>query len=82
MPVNLTPADLAAIERSLSAPRSGRYLAEKGGDHAGALALHDWNARVSAALLHPLHSQPRWVLQRGSRTNRRASFPSSRAPRT
>lgn len=55
MPVTLTLADMAAIERALSTPRFGRYLAEKGGNHAGALALYDWNARVSAALMHPLH---------------------------
>lgn len=55
MPSPLSPADVAAIARALSVPRFGRYLAEKGGNAADALALYDWNARVSAAFLHPLH---------------------------
>ena len=55
MPTSLSPADVAAISRALSMPRFGRYLAETGGNATKALALYDWNARVSAAFLHPLH---------------------------
>ena len=55
MPTPLNPADVAAISHALSRPRFGRYLAETDGNAAKALALYDWNARVSAAFLHPLH---------------------------
>lgn len=55
MPFTPSLADTAAIAHALSAPRFGRYLAEARGNQATALALYDWNARISAAFLHPLH---------------------------
>ncbi len=55
MPTPSKPADVAATSHALSMPRFGPYLAETGGSATKALAPHDWNARVSAAFLHPLH---------------------------
>jgi hypothetical protein len=48
------PHDGPRLERWLSAPRLGRYLSATDGDRARALLLYDWNARVSAAVLHDL----------------------------
>lgn len=44
------PAELATIERRLSAERLGPYRAACGGDLADALSLYEWNAEVSGAL--------------------------------
>jgi len=55
MPIAPSSTDVAAISHALSMPRFGRYLAETRGNAAEALALYDWNARVSSAFLHPLH---------------------------
>ncbi|MFG1955417.1 hypothetical protein [Micromonospora sp. NPDC048830] len=43
-------ADLATLERRFSAERLAPYRAACGGDLAGAVALYEWNAEVSAAL--------------------------------
>jgi Abi-like protein len=48
------PDDGPWLERWLSAPRLGRYLAATGDDRARALLLYDWNARISAAVLRDL----------------------------
>lgn len=48
------PADGSWIERWLSAPRLRRYLDAAAQDRQRALALYDWNARVSAAVLRDL----------------------------
>jgi hypothetical protein len=45
------PEDGPWLERWLSTPRFGRYLAAAGGDGERALGLYDWNARISAAVL-------------------------------
>lgn len=42
------------VEAWLSAPRFAVYLTATGGDRARALALYEWNAQLSAALLHDL----------------------------
>ena len=42
------------VEASLSVPRFAVYLAATGGDRDWALALYEWNAQLSAALLHDL----------------------------
>lgn len=42
------------VEAWLSAPRFAVYLTATGGDRARALALYEWNAQISAALLHDL----------------------------
>jgi hypothetical protein len=42
------------VERWLSSPRFARYLAAAGGDRQLALDLYEWNAAVSAAVLHDL----------------------------
>jgi hypothetical protein len=42
------------VEARLSAPRFEVYLAAASGDRARALALYEWNAQLSAALLHDL----------------------------
>jgi hypothetical protein len=42
------------VERWLSRPRYAVYLAAASGDPARALALYDWNAEISAALLRDL----------------------------
>lgn len=55
MTLNLPSADMVAIERALSVPRFSRYLAQTRSDGDSALQLYDWNARVSAAFLHPVH---------------------------
>lgn len=49
------PANDAAIQAALSAPRISTYLAAAGGDTGLALELYGWNARVSAALMLPTH---------------------------
>lgn len=48
------PADGPWVEGWLSPERFGTYLTASGGDRLRALALYEWNARVSAALLHDL----------------------------
>jgi len=50
-----TPPDEVEIRATLSAPRSGTYIAAAGGDTAKAVDLYGWNARVSAALMLPAH---------------------------
>lgn len=40
------------VEQWLSADRFRTYLRFAGGDRVRALALHEWNARLNAALLH------------------------------
>ncbi|MGE2847764.1 CAAX protease [Rhodococcus sp. 3.70] len=40
------------VEKWLSAERFGTYRRMAGGDRARALALHEWNAKLNAALLH------------------------------
>jgi hypothetical protein len=42
------------VRRWLSAPRHAVYLAAAAGDEERALALDEWNAQLSAALLHDL----------------------------
>ena len=42
------------MEAWLSVPRFAVYLAATGGDRDWALALYEWNAQLSAALLHDL----------------------------
>lgn len=42
------------VEAWLSAPRFAVYLASTGTDRDRALALYEWNAQLSAALLHDL----------------------------
>lgn len=42
------------MERWLSIPRFAVYLREAGADRERALALYEWNAELSAALLHDL----------------------------
>ena len=42
------------VEAWLSVPRFAVYLAATGGDRDWALALYEWNAQLSAALLHDL----------------------------
>jgi hypothetical protein len=41
------PSDGPWLERWLSVPRLGRYLAATNGDRTRALLLYDWNARIS-----------------------------------
>lgn len=48
------PDDGPWLERWLSAPRLGRYLTAANQDRTRALDLYEWNARVSAAILHDL----------------------------
>ncbi|HTC59219.1 MAG TPA: hypothetical protein VK691_03780 [Solirubrobacteraceae bacterium] len=48
------PDDGPWLERWLSVPRLGRYLATAGNDRDRALSLYDWNARISAATLRDL----------------------------
>ena len=45
------------VEAWLSAPRFAVYLTATGGDRARALALYEWNAQLSAALLHDLRNR-------------------------
>ena len=42
------------VEAWLSSPRFSVYLAATGADRDRALALYEWNARLSAALMHDL----------------------------
>jgi len=52
------PSSLATIRQTLSIPRMSTFEAAAGvagNDDPKALALYAWNARVSAALLAPLH---------------------------
>lgn len=42
------------VEAWLSVPRFAVYLAAADSDHTRALALYEWNAQISAALLHDL----------------------------
>lgn len=48
------PAAGTWVSRWLSPPRHAVYLAAADGDEVGALALYEWNAQVSAALLRDL----------------------------
>lgn len=48
LPSPADPPDNAWVETWLSAPRFGRYLTATGGERARALALYEWNAKVSA----------------------------------
>jgi hypothetical protein len=48
------PKDGPWLEQWLSAPRLQRYLDEAGQNRIKALALYDWNARASAAVLRDL----------------------------
>jgi hypothetical protein len=50
-----TPLNDAEIRATLSAPRSGTYIAETGGNTIKAMELYGWNARVSAAFMLPAH---------------------------
>jgi hypothetical protein len=50
-----TSSNPAAIRAVLSEPRIGTYLTATSGDETKAIALYEWNARVSAALLLPAH---------------------------
>lgn len=49
-----TTAPWRWVERWLSSPRFARYLTAAGGDRQLALDLYEWNAAVSAAILHDL----------------------------
>lgn len=51
-----TPAVDAALERALSVPRLGRYLADSGGILDAALSLYERNARLAEAFYRPLQS--------------------------
>lgn len=42
------------VEQWLSEPRFGNYLTRAGGDQGRALALYEWNTRLSAAFMHDL----------------------------
>ena len=42
------------VEAWLSTPRSAVYLTASSADRDRALALYEWNAQLSAALLHDL----------------------------
>jgi hypothetical protein len=48
------PAAGPWVDAWLSTPRFGVYLAQTGGDYARALALYEWNSRLSCAVLHDL----------------------------
>ncbi|MEG8037786.1 hypothetical protein QP157_21460 [Sphingomonas sp. LR61] len=50
-----TPTNDAEIRATLSAARSGTYIAAAGGDPLRAVELYGWNARVSAAFMLPAH---------------------------
>jgi hypothetical protein len=50
-----TPSDDVEIRATLSAARSGTYIAATGGDTVRAVELYGWNARVSAAFMLPAH---------------------------
>jgi hypothetical protein len=50
-----TPSNDVEIRATLSAPRSGTYIAAAGGDTVKAVELYGWNARVSAAFMLPAH---------------------------
>lgn len=45
----------AWIEQWLSRERFALYLRKAGGDRTRALALYEWNAKLSAAFLHDLN---------------------------
>ncbi len=49
------PADPLEIQRVMSEPRVGTYLAAAEGNLDRALELYAWNARVSAAFMLPAH---------------------------
>ncbi|MCF6275839.1 MAG: hypothetical protein L3J05_08760, partial [Robiginitomaculum sp.] len=48
-PVLWPPADIDAIEASLSIDRLSTYMAETGGNKPAALRLYAWNTAVSGA---------------------------------
>lgn len=50
-----TPTNDGEIRATLSAARSGTYIAAAGGDPLRAVELYGWNARVSAAFMLPAH---------------------------
>ena len=45
----------AWIEQWLSSERFALYVRKSGGDRTRALALYEWNAKLSAAFLHDLN---------------------------
>ncbi len=47
--------NLQAIQANLSLPRFATYLNARGGVHADALDLYEWNAKLACALLFPMH---------------------------
>ena len=51
---DLSPKEMAWLERSISAPRLGRYILACQGDTKTALGLYQWNLEVSAAFFVPL----------------------------
>lgn len=54
VPFRYAADDLAALSETLSAPRLRSYLRAAGHDHARALRLYLWNARLSKAMRYPL----------------------------
>ena len=53
-PASQPPAAGAWVAKWLSPPRHAMYLAAAGGDPVRALALYEWNARLSAAVFRDL----------------------------
>lgn len=50
-----TPISAAELEAVISTERFSAYVTATGGDRAGAVALYEWNARISAAFHEILH---------------------------
>jgi hypothetical protein len=50
-----TPISAAGLEAVISTERFSAYVTATGGDRAGAVALYEWNARISAAFHEILH---------------------------
>ncbi|MFA5608448.1 MAG: hypothetical protein WDA07_14970 [Leucobacter sp.] len=53
-PSDRTSESDAWVERWLSEPRFGRYLAAAGGDRPRALELYEWNLRLGSALMRDI----------------------------